>query len=46
MTFKMEQDSEVETKYGKVKIKRIVMKDETAECNITLWRSHAVGETT
>ena len=44
MTFQVEQESEVETRYGKVKIKRIVMKDETDECNITLWRSHAVDE--
>ena len=42
----MEQESEVEKKYGKVQTKRIIMKDETAEGQITLWCPHATDDTT
>ena len=37
----IEHETHVETRYGKVNIRKIHMKDKTGECRVTLWRNHA-----
>ena len=41
----MEHETHVDTKYGKVIIRKIYLKHNTGECRVTLWRTHAPSNT-